>query len=58
MKNPFKKGDQKVHKITVAESDMAAFESGVVHEVYSTFSLCRDAEWSGAFVCSRHERRG
>ncbi len=27
--------------------DIAKFESGVVHEVYSTFALVRDAEWSG-----------
>lgn len=47
MKKPFKKGDTKQYKITVAETDIAKFESGVVHHVYSTFALCRDAEWSG-----------
>ena len=25
---------------------MAAFESGTVHNVYATFALARDAEWS------------
>ena len=47
MKNPFKKGDTKEYKIVVQETDIAKFESGVVHNVYSTFALCRDAEWSG-----------
>ena len=47
MKNIFKKGDRKEYEILVSESDVAAFESGVVHHVYSTFSLTRDAEWSG-----------
>ncbi len=45
MKNIFQKGDTKIfiHKVTV--SDTATFESGTVHEVYSTFALGRDAEW-------------
>lgn len=47
MKNPFKKGDTIEYRIVVQETDIAKFESGVVHDVYSTFALCRDAEWSG-----------
>lgn len=47
MKNLFKKGDKKEYAIKVSQNDIAKFESGVVHEVYSTFALCRDAEWSG-----------
>jgi fluoroacetyl-CoA thioesterase len=45
MKNIFHKGDRKtfIHKVTTA--DTATFESGTVHEVYSTFALGRDAEW-------------
>ncbi len=45
MKNIFHKGDKKtfVHKVIAA--DMATFESGTVHEVYSTFALARDAEF-------------
>jgi predicted thioesterase len=31
---------------TITKSDIAAFESGVVHEVYSTFAAARDAEWA------------
>ncbi len=47
MKNPFVKGSIKEYRIVVSENDIAEFESGVVHEVYSTFSLCKAAEWSG-----------
>ncbi len=31
----------------VSKDDFARFESGEVHPVYATFSLARDAEWSG-----------
>jgi fluoroacetyl-CoA thioesterase len=47
MKELFKKGDKKKYVKVVEQTDIAAFESGVVHEVYSTFALTRDAEWSG-----------
>jgi len=47
MKNTFQNGDQKEYSIVVSPNDIAKFESGVVHNVYSTFALCRDAEWSG-----------
>ncbi len=30
----------------MAESDLAAFETGVVHPFYATFALGRDAEWA------------
>jgi len=46
MINPFKIGDTKVFSHIVKSSDIAAFESGVVHHIYSTFCLTRDAEWS------------
>jgi fluoroacetyl-CoA thioesterase len=45
MKDIFKKGDYKVFIHKVAEADMATFESGTVHELYSTFAVARDAEW-------------
>jgi fluoroacetyl-CoA thioesterase len=48
MKNIFKPGDKKHFSHRIAESDIAAFDGNVVHEVYATFSLARDAEW-----CSR-----
>lgn len=46
MVNPFKPGDKKVFTHFVTDSDIAAFETGIVHQVYSTFCLTRDAEWS------------
>ena len=47
MVNPFRTGDIKEFRHTVTEADSAAFESGQVHAVYSTFALTRDAEWAG-----------
>ncbi|MEL6590972.1 MAG: hypothetical protein AAFP02_02230 [Bacteroidota bacterium] len=47
MKNPFSIGDQKEHKLIVDASMFARFDSGLVHPVYSTFALCKDAEWAG-----------
>ncbi|MEI8279153.1 MAG: hypothetical protein WCG87_05265 [Bacteroidota bacterium] len=47
MKNPFNTGDTKTFTHIVTKADSAGFESGTVHEVYSTFALARDAEWSG-----------
>lgn len=46
MKNIFKVGDVKTFSKTVKKEDLATFESGHVHPVYSTFSLARDAEWA------------
>jgi fluoroacetyl-CoA thioesterase len=31
---------------TITAKDLAEFETGVVHEFYSTFALGRDAEWT------------
>jgi predicted thioesterase len=47
MQNPFKKGDIKTFSKIVLVTEIAKFESGTVHEVYSTFSIAQDAEWSG-----------
>lgn len=47
MKNPFSIGAVKTFSRVVTEADVAAFDSGVVHPVYATFALARDAEWSG-----------
>jgi fluoroacetyl-CoA thioesterase len=47
MKNIFVKGDIKIYEKIIMQSDVASFESGIVHEVYSTFSVARDAEWCG-----------
>ena len=46
MKNLYKIGDQKTFEKTVLAQDIAEFESGTVHNVYATFALGRDAEWS------------
>ncbi len=47
MQNPFQKGDTKTFSKIVQMSEIAQFDSGLVHEVYSTFSITKDAEWSG-----------
>lgn len=46
MKNPFSTGDIKKYAKTVQPFEKAEFDSGTVHEVYSTFYLAKDAEWS------------
>lgn len=46
MKSVFVVGDTKKFAKTVAVEDVASFESGTVHNVYATFALTRDAEWS------------
>lgn len=47
MINPFKLGDTKAYSKVVKESEIAEFDSGVVHHFYGTFALARDAEWAG-----------
>lgn len=47
MINPFNIGATKTFIHKVVDGDAARFESGEVHNVYSTFALSRDAEWSG-----------
>lgn len=46
MKQPFAIGDELVYSKVVSPQEIAAFESGVVHQVYATFHLAKDAEWS------------
>jgi len=46
MKNIFKPGDTKVYNKIVTEKDVVAFEGVKVHDVYATFALARDMEWS------------
>jgi fluoroacetyl-CoA thioesterase len=46
VKNPFLPGDKKVYETTVTEDKLACFEAGMVHPVYSTFALGKDAEWA------------
>ncbi len=57
MFNVFKIGDQKTFSKTVSPQDIAQFESGIVHQVYGTFALGRDAEWSSRlFVLEMKEK--
>lgn len=46
MKDCFKIGDRKITEHIVMEEDFASFNGTVVHKVYSTFALGRDAEWA------------
>src|SRR6476660_4661544 len=46
MKDIFKRGDEKQLTFVVTEADAATFPTGIVHHVYSTFALARDAEWT------------
>ncbi len=47
MKLLFNPGDQLEYCKMIQAGDIAQFESGTVHAVYSTFAIARDAEWSG-----------
>jgi fluoroacetyl-CoA thioesterase len=47
MKQIFAAGSEKTFTKVVTEADVAAFESGMVHAVYATFAIARDAEWVG-----------
>lgn len=46
MRTIFKPGDKKVFEKTIMHEDVAAFQGEVLHNVYSTFALARDMEWS------------
>lgn len=46
MKNIFKAGDVKIHRVQVVQADVAAFGGEEVHPVCSTFALAREMEWS------------
>ncbi len=46
MKNLFAPGDIKTYSHTVADADVARLPGGLIHSVYSTFALARDAEWA------------
>jgi predicted thioesterase len=42
----FEIGNQKFYSKVVEKADCASFNSGLVHPVYATFALGRDAEWA------------
>jgi fluoroacetyl-CoA thioesterase len=46
MKASFTVGDHQFYQHVVTPSDRAMFHGEVVHEVYATFALARDAEWT------------
>jgi len=46
MKKIFIIGDKKVFKKRIAPDDLAIFHGELLHNVYSTFALARDFEWS------------
>jgi len=47
MKQLFSKGDKKQYIHIVNESDFVSFgNEGILHQVYSTYAITRDAEWS------------
>jgi predicted thioesterase len=46
MKQLFKPGDIKEFRTFVKPQDVAGFHGEVVHPVYATFALARDAEWT------------
>src|SRR5688572_5032582 len=46
MKDLFSKGDKKVYRKVVTSQDFPSFHGQVVHPVYSTYALARDAEWT------------
>ncbi len=58
MKHLFKQGDEKKYSKVVAPDEIASFESGMVHKVYSTFALARDAEWSGRLFVLEMKEEG
>lgn len=46
MKQIFKPGDIKEYRTSVKPQDVASFHGVVAHNVYATFALARDAEWT------------
>jgi predicted thioesterase len=58
MINPFQIGDERSFSHVVIDADIAQFNSGTVHPVYSTFALARDAEWSGRLFVLEMKEEG
>lgn len=51
-------GTVRIFRKTVAAEDLAHFDAGAVHDVYSTFALARDAEWSGRLLVLEMKEEG
>ncbi len=58
MIQPFNIGDTRKYIHIVTQADTAKFESGEVHQVYSTFAMARDAEWSGRLFVLEMKEEG
>lgn len=59
MTNPFRPGDQQIHRYRVVAADFAQFEAGgLVHPVMSTFALTREMEWAGRLFVLRMREAG
>lgn len=50
MSERLKPGEIKIFEKEVLPGDLAAFNNELVHEVYSTFALARDMEWSSRLI--------
>ncbi|MBC6990421.1 thioesterase family protein [Hymenobacter sp. BT491] len=46
MKNPFQSGAVKTYTHVVTPADFAVLDGRTIHELYSTFALGRDMEWT------------
>ena len=58
VKNIFKPGDVKIHKVTITKADVAAFGGEEVHPVCSTFALAREMEWSSRLFVLEMKEEG
>jgi|688.fasta_scaffold19298_2 predicted thioesterase len=58
MNQKFQSGDQRSFHKTISKDDIAQFDNGTVHEVYSTFAIARDAEWSGRLFVLEMKEEG
>jgi len=58
MQNPFKPGDKKTFSVVVTHADMAKLADELIHPVYSTFALTRDAEYSGRLFVLEMKENG
>lgn len=48
-------GEVIVFEKIVTEEDLATFDTGTVHRVYSTFALARDAEWTSRLLVLKYK---
>lgn len=51
-------GTKRIFRKIVTPDDLAHFDAGAVHDVYATFALARDAEWSGRLLVLEMKEEG